>query len=70
MQSWTDYQLRFKTESWCITEYYMPKSDDYILHNKIILILFFCIYWFKIMIQDNETEILKPHYIHVYKVFG
>ena len=22
------------------------------------------------MLQDTETEILKPHYIHVYKVFG
>ena len=26
----------FKTGSWYIAEYYLPKSDDYIWHNKII----------------------------------
>ena len=48
----------------------MLKSDDYVLHNKIILILVFFLYLLVLMLQDNETEILKPHYIHVYKVFG
>ena len=36
MQSWTKYQFRFETGSWCIAEYYLPNSDDYILHNKMI----------------------------------
>ena len=26
--------------------------------------------WLVLMLQDTETETLKPHYIHVYKVFG
>ena len=27
-------------------------------------------YWLVLKLQDTETEILKSHYIHVYKVFG
>ena len=38
MQFWTNYQHRFKTGSWCIPEYNLPKSDDYLLHYKIIQI--------------------------------
>ena len=26
--------------------------------------------WLVLKLQDTETETLKPHYIHVYKVFG
>ena len=26
--------------------------------------------WLVLRLQDTETETLKPHYIHVYKVFG
>ena len=36
MQSLTNYQFRFKTGSWCIAEYYSPKSDGCVWHNKII----------------------------------
>ena len=45
-QPWTNYQFRFKTGSWCIAEYYLPKSDDYILRNKILPIKTFLIDWF------------------------
>ena len=69
MQSWTNYQLRFKTGSWCITEYDLPKSDDYLLHNKIESLLNFSIDWFY-SYKTLKLKPLKPHYIHVYKVFG
>ena len=26
--------------------------------------------WLFLKLQDTEPETLKPHYIHVYKVFG
>ena len=26
--------------------------------------------WLVLKLQDTESETLKPHYIHVYKVFG
>ena len=26
--------------------------------------------WMVLKLQDTETETRKPHYIHVYKVFG
>ena len=58
----------FKTGSWCIAEYYSPKCDDYVWHNKIIQIQNFDSFILKL--QDTETESLKTHYIHVYKVFG
>ena len=45
MQFWTNDQVRFTTGSWCIAEYYLPKSDDYILHNKNIPIKSFLIDW-------------------------
>ena len=40
--------------TYCITKLYRCK-----IFNLLILKL-----------QDTETETLKPHYIHVYKVFG
>ena len=46
----------------------LSKSYDYILHIKTIPIKIFD--WFVLKLQGNETETLKPHYIHVYKVFG
>ena len=64
MQSWTNYQFRFKTGSWCIAEYYLPNSDGYIMNNKIMPIKKKdC--WLVLMLQYTETEIFKPHYIHV-----
>ena len=56
MQSWKNYQFRFKTGKWCIAEYYLPNSDDYILHNEIMPIDFF--YWLVLMLQATESEIL------------
>ena len=67
MQSWTNYQLRFKTEvdaslnitcrkvmiTYCITKSYHFKIFD----------------WLVLKLQDTETETLKPQYIRVYKVF-
>ena len=41
MQSWTNYQFRFKTRGWGIAEYYLPKSDYCILQNKFIPIRIF-----------------------------
>ena len=38
--------FKFKTGSWCIAEYYLPKIDDYILYNKIIPIKIVLIDWF------------------------
>ena len=63
MQPLTNYQFRFKTGSWYIAEYYLPNSDDNILHNEIMPVNFF--YWLALMLQETETEILKPNYIHV-----
>ena len=56
MQSWRNYQFRFKTGSWCIPEYYS-------YHFKMFD-------WLVLKLQETETETLKLLYIHVYKVFG
>ena len=40
--------------NYCITKSYHFKIFD----------------WLVLKLQDIETETLKPHYIHVYKVFG
>ena len=40
--------------TYCITKLYHFKFFD----------------WLVLQLQDTETEALKPHYIHVYKVFG
>ena len=39
--------------------YCKTKSYQYKIFDSLVLKL-----------QDTETETLKPHYIHVYKVFG
>ena len=42
-----------------IITYCITKSYQYKMFDSLVLKL-----------QDTETDTLKPHYIHVYKVFG
>ena len=50
LQLWTNFQFRFKTGSWCIAEYYLPKCDDYILKNKTVSL------WNFWLIGSNDTK--------------
>ena len=67
MQSWTNYKLRFKTGCWCIAEYYLPKSNGYILHNKIVPMYNFWLISSKITRHWNRT--FKLCYIHAVRNF-
>ena len=51
-----------------MAEYYLPKVMITYCKTKSYHFKFFD--WLVLKLQDTVTETLKPHYIHVYKVFG